>query len=62
MKRHRPADPIFAASETHLPNGRFIADQAYFGLSQAGRDALKVSPEHSRKQGFMSEFASCGER
>ncbi len=55
----RPADPIFAASETHLPHGRFITNQAYLGLRQAGRDDT-----HSRKQGFIREFASVvrGER
>jgi hypothetical protein len=53
----RPADPIFAASETHLPrHGRFISNPAYFGLRQAGREASEISHAHSRKQGFIREF------
>jgi hypothetical protein len=59
VMKPRPADPIFAASETHLPHhGRFISKPAYFGLRQAGREALEISRAHSRNQGFIHEFAS----
>lgn len=60
----RPADPIPEVSKTHLPHGRFIANRAYFGLRQKGRNALEISRAHSRKQGFMPELASVvlGER